>query len=343
MKNLKILSFCLMLLFFAAPMMFVAGSGQVQVTLMQLAKTDGGVIFTIVVKNTGTEFIDVVQVTVDGESPFNITSIPNALGVSAYGVHSLTGDYSIGVSYPVAVTVTFSDHTTTTLAQSVICTAGSTRNVGVQVGDWFNYSVTLGGNLTLPPDNWLVGLEWDLVQVTDVSGTNVTEQCTRHYQNGSETIINSWVDVSTGESSAHAWGDFIAADLSVGDAIYANSSARGYYYNLVITATEPRMYPDGTRETNYAIDTWGVDCYTEYTWDRSTGVMVGVFEKGTTLENWQDGGYKDTRIYTLQFTLVDSKVWVVPEFSTWAPLLALFAAFTLVAVYKRKQLKTPTR
>ncbi|MCJ7571767.1 MAG: hypothetical protein MUO82_07810 [Candidatus Thermoplasmatota archaeon] len=48
-----------------------------------------------------------------------------------------------------------------------------TRNVGVHPGDWFNYSVTIGGNGTLSPGNWLVGLEWVLLQVTDVSGTNV--------------------------------------------------------------------------------------------------------------------------------------------------------------------------
>lgn len=275
-----------MLLPFAAPMVSAADSGQVQITLMQLAKTDGDVIFTIVVKNAGTKIVDVIQVTVDGESPFNITIPYEGLqpGASACGAHSLTGDYAIGGSYPVAVTATFSDHSITTLVQSVICTAGSPRNVGVHLGDWFNYSVTISGNDILPPDNFMVGLEWDLVQVTSVSGTNVTEQATRHYQNGSEIIINGWVDVNTGESSARAYGDFIAANLSVGDAVYTN-----FPYDMVITATEPRAYPDGTRETNYA----GSAC-----WDRSTGAIVeSLLQEGA-----------DT---TIQFTLVDSGVWVV--------------------------------
>jgi len=341
MKNLKLLAFCLMFLFFAAPMMSATGSGQVQITLMKLAKTDGDVIFTIVVMNTGTKLIDAVQVTVDGESPFNMTlpcvetsyhvwGYELQPGASISGARSLTGDYAIGGSYAVEVTATFSDHTTATLAQSVVCTAGLTRNVGVHPGDWFRYSVTIGGNGTLPSGNWLVGLEWVLVQVTGVSGTNVSEQATRHYQNGSEVILSEWVDVNTGESSVRAWLDFVAANLSVGDAIYTNFS-----YDLVITTTEQRAYPDGTRETNYAIDPTGTYCDR---WDRSTGAFVEFFETDT----WQEGA--DTMILTIQFTLVDSGVWVVPEFSTWAPLLALFTAFALVAViYKRKQLKTPTR
>jgi Tol biopolymer transport system component len=46
MKNLKLLAFCLMFLPFAAPMMFAAGSGQAQITLMPLAKANGNVIST---------------------------------------------------------------------------------------------------------------------------------------------------------------------------------------------------------------------------------------------------------------------------------------------------------
>jgi hypothetical protein len=108
------------------------------------------------------------------------------------------GDFVVNLND--AVTAAFSDHSIATFVQSVICTAGPTRNAGVHPGDWFNYSVTIGGNGTLPPGNWLVGLKWDLVQVTDVSGTKVTEQATRHYQNGSETILSEWVDVNTGKS-----------------------------------------------------------------------------------------------------------------------------------------------
>lgn len=336
MKNLKLLAFCLMLLPFAAPMLPAAGSGQVQITLMQLAKTDGNVIFTIVVKNTGTELVYAIQVTLEGESLFYLTTPSEGLqpGESTCDAYGLAGDYTVGESYPVNITVTLSDQTVAIPAQSVTCTAGSTRNVGVHPGDWFKYNITIGGNGTVPPS--LAAVDWILVQVTSVSGTNVTERATFHWRDVTEMPppADYWVDVNTGEGDGAAWGDFIAADLGVGDAVYTNLTSK---YAPVVTAIEPKAYPDGARETNYAIDNQGVDCYDCYYWDRSTGARV----EHLYSSRGQEGA--NTIIQTIQYTLVDSGVWVVPEFPVWAPLLALFAAFTLVAVaYKRKQLKTPT-
>jgi hypothetical protein len=253
MKNLKILALCLAFLPLAMLMTTVAAAGGVTITSMSLVKPEhGSAVFTITVQNMGTMPATSVTVTLDGEVPADMALPSGELqpGASVSDtLNSLTGSYLVGNMYMVSVNATYTDHGITTLTQPVICEAGQTRTAGVHPEDWFKYSITLGGNGTIPPDSWafpFVGAEWSLVRVTDVSGTNVTEQSTRHYQNGSETTYSFWVDVNTGEYFGRSWGEFIAANLSVGDAIYTHDS------NPVITATGSRAYPDGARETTYA-------------------------------------------------------------------------------------------
>jgi len=222
------------------------------------------------------------------------------------------------------------------LAMLTVPVAAQIRTPGVTLGDWFKYSVTFGGNGTAPPPLFedFIEVQWVRVQVISVSGTNVTEQATRHYLNGSETIHSGWVDVDTGNYTDRYSGsiDFISGNLSVGDVIYSSPES----INAIITATGLRAYPGGTRETNYApyyAGPWKVDYY----WDRSTGAVVEHFAN----YEYQDGA--DKRISSILFILVDSGVWVVPEFSPML-LLALFVTLPLVAVvYKRKQPKTPAR
>jgi len=225
-------------------------------------------------------------------------------------------------------------------AMLAVPVAAQTRTVGVQSGDWFKYVVTVGGDITTipPPFDVLIGIQWMKVQVTGVSGTNVTGQMTIHYQNGTETIVNGWVDVETGSGETGTmfsdWNGFlIAANLGEGDTTYTSRNI------MTINSTIDRSYPGGARATNLVHRSGhsGEDYFwDDFYWDKSTGAMV---EMDTNLVFLQGDTYV---VMPLHIILVDSQVWVVPEFSPML-MLALFATLTLVAVvYKRKQLKTPS-
>jgi hypothetical protein len=227
-----------------------------------------------------------------------------------------------------------------TLVDSNVWVVHSPRNVGIHPEDWFKYGVTLSWNSTTPPTsdylyNMFIGVQWVKVQVTGVSGTYVTGQTTLHYQNGTETTYSAWVDVETGDGGFGTFcslnGVFIAANLGVGDATYTSQNI------MIIDSTADRTYPGGARATNHA---QGIPSLSIY-WDKLTGAFVEMNIKSTYTFTSPLG--TETVVTSVQLMLVDSGAWVVPEFSSML-LLALFTTLTLVAVvYKRKQLKTPTR
>ena len=214
--------------------------------------------------------------------------------------------------------------------------AAQARTVGVHSGDWFKYEVTLSWNSTTPPSshslyNMLIEIQWVKVQVTGVSGTNVTRQTTWHYQNESETTYNCWVDLVTGNGGSAPFyslsGFFIAADLGLGDVTYTSQNI------MTITSTTSRTYPNSTRTTSYAQYAVAGMFVEDYYWDKSTGAMVELDVNSAA----QQGA--DTVAILGKFILIDSGSWVVPEFSPML-LLTLFATLTLAAVaYKRRQPK----
>lgn len=212
--------------------------------------------------------------------------------------------------------------------------AAQTRTVGVNVDDWFKYTITVRGNSSSLNNTYDV-FKWMKVQITGVSGTNVTGQTTIHYQNESETTNDGWVDVETGNgggSSGGLTGFVLAANLGVGDTIYTNPIPLPG--SITINSTADRTYPGGARATNhaqYTSNSASGSLVLDYYWDKLTGAMVETDYNITA----QQGA--DTVVMSLQYILADSGAWVVPEFSSML-MLALFVTFTLVAViYKRKQ------
>lgn len=234
------------------------------------------------------------------------------------------------------------------LTASVAATPNG-RTVGVNVGDWFKYEeidVTWSSNDPNASKAWY-GMdlemynqtEWVRVEVTEVSGTNVTIQTVSHFKNDTEEIGSGWIDVDTGDG-VNATSTFISANLNEGDAIYT----AGNYSNWFINETITREYPDSTRETNHINITIGPYNYTmppdteiyylysmNFYWDRTTGVMV---EDRFEVVN-QTGQYLTT--WSMSFKITEANTWVVPEFPSFLILPLFMLATLLVTIIHRKK------
>jgi len=227
-------------------------------------------------------------------------------------------------------------------------TATPVRTVGVNIGDWIKFAdidVTWSSNdpnaSKMP---WGMDLEmynqteWVRMEITQVSGTNVTIQMVQHFKNGSDETSSGWVDVDTGDG-VNVTSMLISANLNENDAMYT-LGYEGWFINETIT----RIYPDGARETNHINSTIAYN-YTippdievdyfysmNFYWDRATGIMV---EDSFEVRN-QTGEYLTA--WSMVFKITESSVWVIPEFSTWLAWLAVIGTATIVVILGKRKL-----
>ncbi len=212
------------------------------------------------------------------------------------------------------------------------------RTVGVKVGDSFLYNVSYSWEsndpspqLVWPTEYASLILEVDNITnaIVNVEGKSIEWDSFLHFKTGtSQTIEGNHLNVETGElsSGAFMWPyACISTNLSTGDLIYTGSVYR-------INETVPRTYPDGERQTNhlnlYLQEMNGtMDVY----WDEATGVLV----EFSWLQFKESGGY--TTEESLFYQLVETNLWVIPEFPSFL-ILPLFMIATLLAVilYRRK-------
>src|SRR5512136_2450538 len=102
----------------------------------------------------------------------------------------------------------------------VVIASAQTRTVGVSIGNKWRWDSTANWssddpNATIP--YYLADVndtEWSEITITAISDTNVTGQGTKHYWNGTETTMDGWVDVDTGEGNLTLF--LISANLTVG-------------------------------------------------------------------------------------------------------------------------------
>jgi hypothetical protein len=219
--------------------------------------------------------------------------------------------------------------------------SAQTRTVGVSVGDTFKYSYSTrwsSNDPTATPSQSLIDLNESQLQVdiTAISGTNITAKVTGFYKNGSETTEDGWVDVNTGEGNFTSF--IISANLAAGDSIYSSSD----YSAMIINETATKTYSSGvTRDTNYLNMSEpimeGLSGQSDMYWDKSTGVLV---EMSTKTVNQTS---TCTTTSSLDAQIISSSVWTVPEFTNWTlamvTLIALTSAITLIPRRKR----TPTK
>jgi hypothetical protein len=211
-------------------------------------------------------------------------------------------------------------------------TLAQTRTEGVQEGEWYKY-----GNITVnwesenpeatPPD-YLVEMnetEWWNMTITDITDTNVTIDWVAHLTNGTDITGTDYIDIETGNSTESMFM-IISQGLEEGDSIY-----EGEYTEWLINETIPRTYPDGDRYTNHINITEDEDNAMNLYWDNQTGVMV----------EWTESSYIGGDFPTswnMTFIIIDSSVWVVPEFNAPATILAAFTATTAATVIGKRKL-----
>ena len=187
-------------------------------------------------------------------------------------------------------------------------------SVGVEPGDWVNYTLVVTWATNVPdaePPAELIEVnktEWVKNTVLDISGTNITFQTVAHYKNGTETTSDDeYVDLETGESSPIGTLMFIPSNLREGDPIHA-SPTEHYSINETVVQT----YVSVARETNLLNVTTvyyesqdlmtilSTNCY----WDRVTGVLCE--RLGASLSNIEGA----ITTIGISETIVDTNLWV---------------------------------
>jgi|GEM_PF-2071083 hypothetical protein len=192
-------------------------------------------------------------------------------------------------------------------------------SVGVQVGNYFEYDVSLSGSQAQIVGLRAYGVTNVTATVSDVTGSNVTYSLEGQYQNGTDKKTTVSVDVSTGESENKAnvaidW-NLVAANLSVDEPTYPNS---GSWANETVTiGGRPTDHSIQSNVTGAENDT--LDAY----WDVATGVPVNVSEVDTVTG--------EGVTLNMSYVLVATNAWttVVPEFS---PLVMVIIMTALVGV-----------
>jgi len=194
-----------------------------------------------------------------------------------------------------------------------------TASVGVQVGNYFEYDVSLSGSQAQIVGLRAYGVTNATATVTDVTGSNVTYSLEGQYQNGTDKKTTVSVDVSTGEAENKAnaainW-NLVAANLSVDEPTYPNS---GSWANETVTM--------GGRPTDHSIQsnlTGAENDTLDVYWDVAMGVPVNVSEVDTVTG--------EGVTLNMSYVLVATNAWtmVVPEFS---PNVMVIAMTTLVGV-----------
>ena len=112
-------------------------NGQVQIDTMDLLKsTEGDVIFTCTIKNTGNKSATSVNITLNGGDT-DVVALPDYLlqpGQTAMYVAAPTEDYVLGNAYLVIIEVSYSDGSSSSCVQLVVCrTAADVTSVKAQV------------------------------------------------------------------------------------------------------------------------------------------------------------------------------------------------------------------
>jgi len=154
----------------------------------------------------------------------------------------------------------------------VITARAAQYSPGVQTGDWTRYQISgdLSENVTMSSLN-----------ITQVSGSNVTVKSTDTYKDGTVSSEFLWVDLSTGQNStlqSHEPGFFfdILPGRGVGQSVYGPSSS------LQIQQSFVKQYAQADRQTNFANVTLAGTESIAYYWDAQTGIFTEILNSNTT-------------------------------------------------------------
>jgi len=224
------------------------------------------------------------------------------------------------------------------------------RKVGVKVGDWAiygNINVTWNSNdpnARRDPSLILANeTVWFKHVVTDIAGTAIHFLNVTHFQDGTETENNAWIDVDFGYGNGTFM--FVSAGLYRDDNVYEFPEEP-----LFINETLHRTYAGVSREANHLDFTadlrWDTDppqivqISLDYYWDTTTGILTErqgsyVNQTGNYLTSW----YKSDMI-------VETNLWSsdtpppVPDggegFPFWLLVVSVIVVLGVLLLYSRR-------
>jgi hypothetical protein len=194
------------------------------------------------------------------------------------------------------------------LSASAIPTSATSYQLGVQTGNYADYSVSV---TSIP------GAARAHLSVSKVSGTVATLDLTFTYSNGSLvpngffSSLHPSIDVASTNGSQGLFVFLIAANLTVGDAIYPTSS-------MTLNGNSTMIATGVNRTVNHFQMAVGGTSYNIY-WDKDTGILVQM--------NW------DTDAFDANFTMSGTNMWSAGIFNPMtAVVIGAVAAIMIVGV-----------
>jgi hypothetical protein len=198
-------------------------------------------------------------------------------------------------------------------------------NPGVSVGQWIKY----GNYVVTTPAESVISPDWSMMEVTRVSGKEITLHITGAYMNGT-ALPSSDVICNIEAGGFNMWQRYImAANLNQGDKILNTATAD------TINKTETRTILGTSRSVNILNFTYsyaGQDTTFTYIYDKASGMNLE-FEMDIKIIG-------SAVTYTNSYSIIDTNIFEVepiPEFPSWSLLLILLVSVVIVGVfYKRK-------
>ena len=136
-------------------------------------------------------------------------------------------------------------------------------SVGVKEGDWIEYNLTITGTPEYTYPTWMK------IEIQSIEETTVTVKLTMNMSDGTQDTQTTSANIETG-SGGNVF--IIPADLKDGDTFHLE-----YYGDITISGVETRTYVGASRTVVQATATPKEDDVPiEFSWDRSTGVLVEV-------------------------------------------------------------------
>ncbi|MCX8153575.1 MAG: hypothetical protein N3E52_03975 [Candidatus Bathyarchaeota archaeon] len=210
--------------------------------------------------------------------------------------------------------------------------------VGVKVGYWIEYTVSITGKGAPPPTH---DVRWFRMEVLQIQGAAFSVNLTAKYTNG--TVGSAIWQFNFTEGNVEGWM-IIPANLSPGDTFYDAAVHTGKPVNVTIQRQEEKTVLGARR-----VVTYGNDSFRHKEWDKATGVFVASSERFKNVTN-RAGWYIEDLTVTVQ--AVATNMWSPElilglrqtEFYALVAVSVLLVAVTLTALLvtaKRKSAAKP--
>jgi hypothetical protein len=217
--------------------------------------------------------------------------------------------------------------------------------IGVKAGDWIKYgqfSVTWNGTGTEPSRiTEEKKMDWEKLEVENVTGTTISVNMTSHYENGTETSTTSNIDLNSSTMSGTRF--LIAANLKSGDPLATQPNSP------TINQTTTEVYAGAYRNINvFDITTVTTSVNGNQTvtgnfyWDQSTGILVELYEKTSDYSNpgaYTEFSFKatETNMWSADFlgTLSNNLIYVI------AGIIIIIAVIPVALVLRKEKPSLP--